>query len=221
MDDDPALSTRHVLAPWLGLVLALALASCGPGRIGTGPHVAPTTTTADSYRGEHGHEHVGGAARASERLDPTRRAALGLPPEGETPTGAGLPLLSAEQWRHPEVVAARFVLVDTNHLAGEDPATLRARRAAYAGARFAEDLARSSSAAAGLAELAARGAVFHGEIIGIAAVRQYDDEAVVAVSVRRSVALPGAPRQRPRVTFYRLTLVRDGERWLVVDVDVT
>jgi hypothetical protein len=171
---------------------------------------------------DHGDEHLSGAASATRQLDPTRRAALGLPPEGVTPLPAALPPLDAGQWRDPEVVAARYVLVDTNHAAGEDPASVWARKATYSSPRFAEDLRSSSSGAARLAELAAQGAVFQGEVIGLATVSRTDTTAVVAASVRRATAVPGSPALRPRVAFYRLTLVRhDDGRWLVVDVEVT
>jgi hypothetical protein len=171
---------------------------------------------------DHGDEHLSGAASATRQLDPARRAALGLPPEGATPLPAALPPLDAGQWRDPEVVAARYVLVDTNHPAGEDPASVWARKATYASPRFAEDLRSSSSGAASLADLAAQGAVFQGEVIGLATVTRTDTTAVVAASVRRATAVPGSPALRPRVAFYRLTLVRhDDGRWLVVGVEVT
>ena len=120
------------------------------------------------------------------------------------------------------MVAARFVLVETNHPAAEDPAELWARKAAYASPRFAEDLRASSGGAAGRAELATQGAVFQGEVLGLATVSRDDDTtAVVDCSIRRSTAVPGgAPRSR--VAFYRLTLVRhDDGRWLVVDVQIS
>ncbi|MFP5317193.1 MAG: hypothetical protein ACLGI2_02735 [Acidimicrobiia bacterium] len=171
---------------------------------------------------DHGHDHLSGAASATRRLDPARRAALGLPPEGATPLAAALPPLDVAQWRDPEVVAARYVLVDTNHPAVEDPASLWARKATYASPRFAEDLRSSSSGAARLAELAAEDAVFQGEVIGMATVNRTDTTAMIAASVHRATAVPGSPPLRPRVALYRLTLVRhDDGRWLVVDVEVT
>ena len=129
-----------------------------------------------------------------------------------------LPPLSPGAWADPEAVAARFLLVETNHPAAEDPAEFWARKAAYVSARFGEDLRASSSGGSGRAELAAQGAVFQGEVLGLATVSRDDTTAVVDCSVRRATAVSGgAPRTR--IAFYRLTLVRhDDGRWLVVDV---
>jgi hypothetical protein len=198
----------------------VALAACAPARNANPPQEATTTTPASGT--ERGHEHLSGSAAATQRLGASERAALGLPPAGSGGVAAGeLPALTRDQWSDPEVVAARFVLVDTNYPADEDPSRVWARRAVYVSARLAEDLRTSSTGAAGLAELATQGAVFQGEVLGLATVKRDDTTAVVASSVRRSTAVAAGPL-RTRVAFYRLTLVRHGDgRWLVVDVQVT
>ncbi len=207
----------------LAVVVALAVSACTVTSSGRGPRDASTTTRAPTSGVEQAHEKPSGSAAATARLDPQRRVALGLPAAGSARIAASdLPPFTPAQWADPEAVAARFVLVETNHRAGEDPAQVWARKAAYASPRFAEDLRVSSSGAAGRAELAAQDAVFAGEVLGLATVSRHDDiSAVIDCTVLRTTAVTGgAPRSR--LAFYRLTLVRhDDGRWLVVDMQLS
>lgn len=116
----------------------------------------------------------------------------------------------------------RYVMVDTNYSAGEDPATVMARRATYASERLRADLASSSSGAAHLEEQRRQGLVFRGEVLGIATVVE-GDRATVTLTVRRSTLAAEGLTAAPRIGFHQLRLVRnpsDGH-WLVVGVAVS
>lgn len=117
----------------------------------------------------------------------------------------------------PEVVAARFVLADSNYAASEDGAIVNARRAEFAASRLADDLAASSSGAARIEELRRRGARFTGEIEAIATTEASDLLVVVALTVRVVLTTNDRPPEL-RIRYYRLTLGRDvfGGRWFVV-----
>jgi len=143
-------------------------------------------------------------------LSAPRRAELGLPGPGTSQA------LSPRQWTDPQAVAARFVLADTTYTAAEDPATVNARRAAYATARLAADLATSSSGAARLDELRRRQARFTGEVLSITTSQDNGELAVVHLSVAVVMTSSDQPPDR-RVRFYELTLGRElpGGRWLV------
>lgn len=203
------------------LVLGLVLGACGAGRGAPGGARTTSTTTAPS-RAELGREELSAGAAATSSLDPARRAELGLPPSGADVAATSLPPLSRAQWRDPEAVAARFVLVDTNYMAADDPRAVLARRSAYASERYAEELRESSSAAAGLTALAAQGAELHGDVRGVATVDRGDAVARVVVSVLQVITEPTGLSIRPRVAVYGLTLVPDdGGPWLVVDVELS
>jgi len=141
-----------------------------------------------------------------------------LPAAAEVP--GPLPPLNGTQWKDAEAVAARYVVVDTNYPASEDPAVLAARRGAYAGERLRADLASSSSGAVGLDDLRRQGAVFSGDVLGLATDSASPTTTTVTVVVRRTTLVDGHPVVPPRIVFYRLNLVRDttNGRWLVVDV---
>ena len=124
----------------LGLVLVvLASGACStPARQRASPSPVSSTSTTAAVVDHHEPE-----APETRPLDGARRADLGLPPPGQTP--GPLAPLSEAQWSRPELVAVRYVLVDTNYSAAEDPAAVMARRATYASERLRSDLADSSS----------------------------------------------------------------------------
>lgn len=145
---------------------------------------------------------------------------LGLPSLGQGP--GPLAPLSEAQWSRPELVAVRYVLVDTNYSAGEDPGAVMARRATYASERLRSDLASSSSGAARLEEQRRQGLVFRGDVLGVATVVE-GDRATVTLTVRRSTVAAGGLTAPARIGFHQLTLVRNSAdgRWLVVHVAVS
>jgi hypothetical protein len=116
-------------------------------------------------------------------------------------------------------VAGRFALVRMNYDVADDPEVLQARTSPYVVARFDEDLATSSGAAAGLADLRARGTGFVGDVVGLVTSERAENRAVVDLTLRRSVT--GEGPEHARVEFWRLTLVREIEtlRWLVADLE--
>ncbi len=201
----------------LGSLLALSflLGACGPrttARAGNSQGSTPATHTGPASPAvtageDHGEEESG-------TLGPARRVQLGL-----FGTGA-IPVPTPQQWADPQAVAARFVLADTTYAATEDPATVTARRAAYATPRLAADLATSSSGAARLDELRRRQGRFTGEVLSITTSQENGELAVVHLSV--AVVLTGSdqPPDR-RVRFYELTLGREFSRgrWLVARVE--
>lgn len=156
--------------------------------------------------------------QATRPLDAARRRVLGLPFAGEV--RFPMPPLTAIQWADPEAVAARYVLVDTNYPSSADPAALSARRGAYATERLRADLATSSSGAAGLEGFRRQGAVFTGDVLGLATDSASSTTTTVTAVARRATLVDGHPVATPRIAFYRLTLVHDpaNARWLVVDV---
>lgn len=186
------------------------------------PISLPSTTTSTPGAHHDTHEAPAGLAAATLPLAPKRRAALGLPPAGEGVIGAELGPLATEQWTDPEVVAGRFLLVQTNHAADEEPTAVASRRATYTSARLAEDLALSAAGAVPLEELREADTVFYGEVVGLALDERSPTTATVAASVRRwhTSTRPATPA---RISFYVLRLVLDqpNQRWLVVDVEVT
>lgn len=207
--------------------LVAATVGCAPSPGGTAgvtstattstsiPQLTPTSTVATATT------HLQEVEPAQPRLlDPERRAALGLPPRGQRL--ATLPPLTEVQWARPEVVAARYVLIDTNYSSDEDPVTVAARRADYAGGRLAAELTSTSSAAVGLEAQRHQGVVFEGEVLALDAFVE-GDRATVLVAVRRTRRAGGAAREAPRIGFHQLTLVRDAEsgHWLVVDVELS
>ena len=150
-------------------------------------------------------------------LDAARRADLGLPPLGQSP--GPLPPLTEAQWSRPEPVAVRYVLVDTNYSAADDPGAVMARRATYASERLRSDLAASSSGAARLEEQRRQGLSFRGEVLGVATTLQ-GDRATVTLTVRRSTVAGEVPTAPPRIGFHLLTLIRNSSdgHWLVAHV---
>jgi len=174
------------------------------GRVDEAP-ASSTTAPADDH-GEH--EDAG-------TLTTARRAELGL----SAPPGT-VPGLTAQQWLDPEAVASRFVLADTTYTAGEDPRVVNARRAAYATARLADELATSSSGGARLEQLRRRQARFAGEVLTIAGGHDTGLVAVVEIGAAVTTTSVDQPPER-RVRFYRLTLGRAAptEGWLVARVE--
>jgi hypothetical protein len=169
------------------------------------------------------HEALHGAARATVALPPSDRARLGLPEVSGTAIDlTARPPLDEVQRADPEVVAVRFVLVRTNYRADEDPAELRGRSSPYVVPPLGAELAWSSSGQAGLAELRAQGAVFAGDVVGVATTERSHNRSVVDLTVRRSTSVGGEPGSA-RVTFWRLTLVRDAAsgHWQVADVQLS
>jgi hypothetical protein len=183
---------------------------------------SPSTTTSGT---DHtpGHEVPGGPGRATVALPPRDRTRLGLPEvSGTAIDPTALPPLDEVQRADPEVVAARFVLLRTNYRAGEDPAALRRRSSAYVVPRLDDELASSSGGQLGLAELRAQEAVFAGDIVGVATTERSHDRSIVDLTVRRSTRVDGEPGPA-RVTFWRLTLVRDAAsgHWQVADLQLS
>ncbi len=133
-----------------------------------------------------------------------------------------LPPLDEAQWADPQAVAVRFVLVRTNYRADEDPAALRARSSPYVVPRLGAELAPSSGGQAGLAELRAQGAVFAGDVVGVTTTERSEGRSVVDLTVRRSTSVGGEPGPA-RVSFWRLTLVRDAAsgHWQVADLQLS
>jgi hypothetical protein len=162
-------------------------------------------------------------ARATVALPPTDRTRLGLPEvSGTAIDPTALPPLDEVQRVDPEVVAVRFVLVRTNYRADEEPAALRARSIPYVVPRLDAELAWSSGGQAGLAELGAQGAVFTGDVVGVATTERSERRSVVDLTVRRSTSVGGEPGPA-RVSLWRLTLVRDAAsgHWQVADVQLS
>ena len=182
-----------------------------PQRGSWAPASSPSTTSPVDH-----HEPEPSETRP---LDDARRAELGLPPPGQGP--GPLAPLSEAQWSRPELVAVRYVMVDTNYSAGEDPATVMARRATYASERLRADLTSSSSGAARIEEQRRQGLVFRGEVLGIATVVE-GDRATVTLTVRRSTLAAEGLTAAPRIGFHQLRLVRNSDgHWLVVGVAVS
>jgi len=117
-------------------------------------------------------------------------------------------------------VGARFVVVDTNYRAGEDPLALTARKASYATPRLGEDLHASSSGGARLQELRKLHAAFAGEVLDVTTSELLAGLAVVAVNARLTLTTDGQPPQR-HLRFYRLTLGLDSStgHWQVAGVE--
>lgn len=196
------------------LVVLVSAACSKPAsrRANTAPASSTSTSTSTVVVDHHEPD-----APETRPLDSARRADLGIPPPGQVP--GPLPPLSEAQWSRPELVAVRYVLVDTNYSAAEDPAAVMARRATYASERLRSDLASSSSGAARLEEQRRQGLSFRGEVLGVATAVE-GDTATVTLTVRRSTAADGVLTGAPRVGFHQLRLVRqstDGH-WLVVAV---
>lgn len=210
-------------------VATLVAAGCGRPSV-QGPPASPTTTsssttepttTAELSSSEQGEDHDHAQADGVRALTPERREALGLPSAIHPPEV--LPALIEVQWGDPEAVAARYVLVDTNLSAADDPSAVNARRAEYAADRLQADLVASSSASAGIDDLRRQGAELHGEILGLTTSERSDDSAAVTLMVRRTVTVDGQLTGAARVGFYRITLVRISSegRWLVVRVELS
>ena len=119
------------------LALVVSLASCASPSRRPPDHADPAATSSTAAptltRGEDAGES-GGDAGGTDSLTAQRRALLGLPAPGQD--AAQLHPLRKEQWADPEAVGARFVLTDTTYAASEDPATVGARRSAYATERL-------------------------------------------------------------------------------------
>jgi hypothetical protein len=117
-------------------------------------------------------------------------------------------------------VASRFVLADTTYAASEEPGVVHARRAAYATARLAADLATSSSGGARLEELRSRQSRFVGEVLTVTANDEDGELVIVEITAAVSTTNSDQPPVR-RVRFYQLTLRRDlvDGRWLVAGVE--
>ncbi|MEW6154216.1 MAG: hypothetical protein AB1673_09550 [Actinomycetota bacterium] len=175
---------------------------------------------------DHGdHEEPSGAAGATVPLDDDRRRGLGLPPLGTSADGSQLPPLGADEWLVAQVVAARFLMVQTNFSVAEEPDAVTARRALYTSRRLAEDLAMAGAggtAGAAVDDLRASGTQFFGEVVGLVIVDKSRVTATVAASVRRwSVSTEGSGPARLSFYVLRLVLDEEAERWAVVDVEVT
>jgi hypothetical protein len=164
-----------------------------------------------------------GPGRATVAMPPSDRTRLGLPEvSGTAIDPTAVPPLDEVQWADPEAVAVRFVLVRTNYRACEDPAALRRRSSPYVVPRLGTELAWSSGGQAGLAELRAQGAVFAGDVVGVATTERSESRSVVDLTVRRSTSVGGEPGPA-RVSFWRLTLVRDAPsgHWQVADLQLS
>jgi hypothetical protein len=169
------------------------------------------------------HEALHSAARATVVLAPRDRTRLGLPEvSGAAIDPRALPPLDEDQSADPEVVAVRFVLVRTNYRADEDGAAQRARLRPYVVRRLGAELAWSSGGQAGVAELRAQGAVFAGDVVGVATTERSERRSVVDLTVRRSTSV-GGESGSARVSFWRLTLVRDAPsgHWQVADLQLS
>lgn len=214
---------RHWL-PLALLVLGACRASPTAQPITERPVLAnqgPTTTT-PSASSPHLHDETpAGLAAATLPLDERRQSELGLAPPGPVDASA-LPGLTADQWADPEVVAARFLLVQTNGAAGEDPATIAGRRDPYTSPHLARELELAGAGAASRGQLSETSTVFHGEVVGLATGERSSTTATVAATVRRwhTSTEPATPA---RISFYVLRLVFDApaNRWLVVDLQIT
>ena len=197
------------------MFVVLASGACSkPARRRASPAPAPSESTAAVV------DHHEPEAPETRPLDGARRADLGLPPLGQPP--GPLAPLSEAQWSRPELVAVRYVLVDTNYSAAEDPAAVMARRATYASERLRSDLASSSSGAARLEEQRRQGLSFRGEVLGVATTVE-GATATVTLTVRRSTVASGVLTGAPRIGFHQLRLVRqtiDGH-WLDVAASVS
>ena len=121
----------------------------------------------------------------------------------------------------PAAVSARFVLLQTNYWAAEDPAVVRARWTPYLVERMAEDLAASSGGIAALADLRAKDAVLVGDILGVTVVERSSSRASVAVTVRRSVVADGSTVRPARIDpwLVEVVLAPATGHWLVAGVE--
>ena len=200
------LSTRH-LRLW-SAAISFLVSACGGG----GTHVTsgrpPTHAPSPTISIPRASEDAADQGDRPTALSLARSIELGLSAPDEL-----TPALGSE----PEVVAARFVLADSNYAASEDAAVVNARRAVFAASRLAADVVASSSGAARIEELRRRGGRFTGEIEAIATTEASDLLAVVELTARVVLTTNDRPPEL-RIRYYLLTLGRDvfGGRWFVV-----